>query len=260
MAPAALVTYSLDHRVATLTLNREERRNALNPELIEALREALTRAENDPDVGAIILTGAGDRSFCSGADLGAAAATSALGMHAQRRAFADLLVHLSRLGRPVVGAANGHALAGGFGLLQACDFVVARRDARYGTPEIKRGLFPMMILAVLLETLGRRHTLELALTGRELDGDTLFAWGGANHVVEAVSVMDTAIALARDLATLPAGVMALGRRALYAAESMPLEAQLDFLCSQLTLNTFAEDAVEGLAAFFEKREANWTHR
>jgi enoyl-CoA hydratase/carnithine racemase len=255
-----LILSTTARRVTTLTLNRPDRRNALTPDLITELTIALSRAEADPEVGAVVLTGAGDKAFCAGADLTPPAGEGLLAVHAERRYFADLLLALTRYGKPIIGAANGHALAGGFGLLQACDFVIARRDARYGTPEIRRGLFPMMILAVLLRTLGRRRALELALTGREIDGETLERWGGANRVVEADAVIPEAQALGEQLAALPGGVMALGRRALFAAEDLPFASQLDHLHAQLTLNTLAEDAAEGIAAFLEKREPEWTGR
>ncbi len=252
--------YDVANRVAVLTLNRPERRNALNAELVGDLRAGLARADADSEVGAIVLTGAGDKAFCAGGDLSPPAGEGLLGLHEGRRAFAELLADMTRLGKPVVGAARGHALAGGFGLLLACDLVVARRDARYGTPEVKRGLFPMMIISVLLRTLGRRRTLELVLSGRELDGETLAHWGAANYVVEADEVLPKARELATELASLSPAVLALGRRALFCAEDMPLPQQLEYLRSQLTINTLLEDAAEGITAFFEKREPKWTGR
>jgi enoyl-CoA hydratase len=255
-----LVIYEAAEGVATLTLNRPDKRNALSAELIEALHGALTRAEGDAQVRALVLTGAGDKAFCAGAELRPPAGEGLLATHAGRGRFAELLWRLSRMGKPVVGAADGHALAGGFGLLLACDFVLVRRDARYGTPEIKRGLFPMMILSVLLRALGRRRTLELVLTGREIDGETLERWGAVNGCFAFGEVMPRALALAQELASLPSGVMALGRQALYAAEDLPLRQQLDYLQAQISLNMLAEDASEGMLAFLEKRPPRWSGR
>lgn len=255
-----LLLYEVCDRVAVLTLNRPEKRNALSADLVCALREALRRADGDAEVGAIVLTGAGEKAFCAGGDLSQAAGDGLLAMHQGRADFAELLAAFGRLGKPVVGAAQGHALAGGFGLLLACDLVVVRRDARYGTPEIKRGLFPMMIISVLLKTLGRRRTLELVLTGRELDGDMLVQWGAANRSVEAGDVLREARGIAAEMASLSPSVLALGRRSLFAAEEMTQHQQLEFLRSQLTINTLAEDAAEGVRAFFEKRPPNWSGR
>jgi enoyl-CoA hydratase len=252
--------FTVERRIATLTLNRPDKRNALSMELIDALLAAFERAAADPDVGAILLTGAGDKAFCAGAELAPAASDGPLEAHARRRRFATLLWRMARCEKPIVGAANGHALGGGFGLLLACDLVVARHDTRYGTPEIRRGLFPMMILPVLLRVLGRRRTLELALTGREVGGRELESWGAVNRSVEAGEVLPVARELAAALASMPAGVLALGRRALLIAEDLPLEGQLEYLCSQLTLNTLAEDAAEGVRAFLEKRPPTWSGR
>ncbi len=254
------VLYEVAGRIATVTLNRPEKRNALSAELVGALHAALDRADADPEVGSILLTGAGDKAFCAGGDLSPPAGDGLLALHQGRKGFADLLARFATLGKPVVGAANGHALAGGFGLLLACDLVVVRSDARYGTPEVKRGLFPMMIAAVMLRTLGRRRTLELVLTGREVDGKALLSWGAVNACVEAAEVLPAARGLCEELAQSSPAVLALGRRAVFACEDLPLGAQLDYLRSQLTLNTLAEDAAEGIAAFFEKRPPKWTGR
>ena len=255
-----LILYHVQDRVAQITLNRPEKRNALSADLLTALQAALVRAEADRDVGALLLTGAGDRVFCAGGDLGSPAGDGLLGMHEARRDFADTLLRMTALKKPVVGAAQGHALAGGLGLLLACDLVVVRRDARYGTPEIKRGLFPMMIVSILLRTLGRRRTLELALTGQEIDGDTLERWGGCNASVEAAAVLPRAQAMAQQVASLSPAVLALGRRAVYEAQDLSFPQQLEFLRSQFTLNTLAEDAAEGVTAFFEKRPPAWKGR
>ena len=256
-----LVLYARHERVAVLTLNRPEKRNALSPELVTTLLHSLQRAQDDPDVGAVVLTGAGERAFCAGADLGAPSGEGLLGMHHGRRGFADLLHAMSQCRKPLVGAATGLALAGGFGLLMACDLVVVARSARFGTPEIKRGLFPMMIVAVLLRTLGRRRTLELALTGQEIDGATLERWGGCNEALEdAAEVLPKAQAMAAQVAGFSPAVLQLGRQAVFCVEDMTFSQQLDYLRSALTLNTLAEDAGEGIAAFFEKRAPAWKGR
>lgn len=257
-----LVIYERRGRVALLTLNRAEKRNALSPELIAALQASLARAEADPEVGAMVLTGAGNKAFCAGGDLGGGAAggEGIVGMHDMRGCFATLLTSLTTLRKPIVGAAHAPALAGGFGLLMACDLVVVSRTARFGTPEIRRGLFPMMIVAVLLRTLGRRRTLELALTGREVDGETLERWGAATRCVGADDVLDAAMELATELATSSPVVMGLGRRAIYQAEEMGFTQALEYLQSQLTINILTDDASEGVRAFFEKRSPTWTGR
>ncbi|HET9751633.1 MAG TPA: enoyl-CoA hydratase-related protein, partial [Myxococcales bacterium] len=147
-----------------LVLDRPAQRNALSAALLAEVRAALLRADADEAVRVICLTGAGEKAFCSGADLasaGAALQAGALAAHEGRRAYASLLADLSRLGKPVVACVNGAVVAGGMGLLAACDLAVAADDVRFGTPEVDVGLFPFMALAPLSRCLGRRAALEL---------------------------------------------------------------------------------------------------
>ena len=251
-----LVLRARHGRVMLLTLNRPARRNALSAPLLAALSAALTDCEADPQVGALVLTGAGDKAFCAGADLGGTGAgllTAASG----RTELAELLLRLTRYPKPLVGAAQGHALAGGLGLLLACDLVAVRADALYGTPEIQRGLFPMLILTVLLRVLGRRRTLELALTGQPIDGPTLVAWGGANLAAPAAAVLPWALERAAVLAAHPGAVLALGRRAIYATEALAPAAALIELEAALAAVCGTADAAEGVAAFLAKRPPVW---
>lgn len=240
--------------VRVLTLNRPERRNALSPELVVALTDALRTADRDPSVRAIVLTGAGE-AFCAGGDLGGGSqAEGFLGMHEERGAFADLLRTFRGLGTPTVAAVNGMALGGGFGLMLACDLAVAAEDARLGTPEVRRGLFPMMIGRLVYEVLPRRLANELVLLGESLNGKRAEELGVVNRAVATADVRAEALVLAGRLAQLSPAVLGLGRRALNRQLDMPHDVALSFLHDQLTLNLQAEDAAEGVSAFFEKRE------
>ena len=146
--------------VRTLTLNRPERKNALSPELVQTMEDALKAADADSAVRCIVLTGAGEgdkAAFCAGGDLaGGMTGDGFFEQHLARGAFAELLLTMHRLRTPTIAAVNGHALGGGFGLVLACDLAVAADDARLGTPEVKRGLFPMMISALIDEVLPRK--------------------------------------------------------------------------------------------------------
>jgi enoyl-CoA hydratase len=249
--------------VRRLTLNRPAQRNSLSPELLGLLRAALERADREPAAKVICLTGAGERAFCSGADLGSAASAGEaglLGAHEARRSYAGLLLQLSRLGKPVVARVNGPALAGGLGLLCACDFAIATEDARFGTPEIDLGIFPYMALAPLLRTVGRRHALDLAFTGRKLGAAEAKAIGLINDAVPRAGLDAAVDALLATLAAKSPAVLRLGRRAFNLTEGLPYEQQLEALCAQLSLNALAEDAMEGLSAFFEKRPPDWKGR
>jgi enoyl-CoA hydratase len=247
-------------RVLLLTLNRPERRNALSTQLLQDLRTALRFGEESAAVGAMVLSGAGDKAFCAGADLAPPTGTGFLQMHNDRQKFADLLLQMHACRKPLVGAAQGHALAGGLGVLLLCDWVVARDDAQYGTPEIKRGLFPMMVVAVLLRVLGRRRTLQLVLSGEPIDGHTLALWGGCNAAVPADQVQPQALAVAQRLSALSPAILALGKQALAQAEDMTFAQQLEYLRAQLSINTLAEDAAIGVMAFFQKTSPQWVGR
>jgi enoyl-CoA hydratase/carnithine racemase len=250
--------------VRTLTLNRPERRNALSPELVEALTAALHAADDDKNVRAIVLAGAGDgekQAFCAGGDLGGGLVGDGFfEQHLARGSFAELLLVLRRLKKPTVAAVHGLALGGGLGLVLSCDLAIAAEDARMGTPEVKRGLFPMMIAAVIDEVLPRKAAMELMLLGGEVQGARAVELGIVNRVVPRADVRAEAHALAKRLASLSPAVLSLGRRAVLLQRDMPFEQKLAFLRDQLTLNLQLEDAAEGVSAFLEKRDPQWKGR
>jgi enoyl-CoA hydratase/carnithine racemase len=249
--------------VRWLVLDRPGRRNALSLRLLLELQAALAKAEADGAVRTICLSGAGDQAFCAGADLAAAVGDPGegpLAAHDGRRAYAALLAALPRLGKPVVACVNGAALAGGLGLVCACDLAVAADDARFGTPEIEVGLFPYMALAPLARVVGRRAALELALTGRRIDAQEALRIGIVNRVVARAALSAAAQELCEELAAKSPAVLRLGKRAFYATEDLPYEAQLEALAAQLSVNAAADDAREGVAAFLEKRAPRFTGR
>jgi len=249
-------------RVAVLTLNRPDRRNALSPGLIHALDEALQLAQVDDDVGAIVLTGAGERAFCAGGDLagGLGAATGALAAHHQRGDFAALIKRLHELGKPVVAGVNGDALGGGFGLAIACDCAVVDPGARLGTPEINVGLFPMIITAELVRNIPRKILLEMMFTGRRISAEEARSWGMINAVSVSGKALEQAEALAASMASKSPAVLRLGKDAFYQTADLPLDAALKLLQFQLELNLQAEDAMEGIGAFLQKRPPEWKGR
>lgn len=249
-----------DAGVRTLTLNRPERRNALSPDLVKAVIVALQDADAAEDVRAVVITGAGEKAFCAGGDLGAPSGEGFLGMHEDRGTFAELLKTFRRMRTPTVAAVNGMALGGGFGLVLACDFAVAAKSAELGTPEVKRGLFPMMIARLIYEQLPRKQANELVLFGEKIGAARAEALGVVNEVVADEEVLPRALEYARRVAALSPAVVGLGRRAIYRQMDMPFDAALSHLHDQLTLNLQTEDAAEGITAFFEKRDPVWKGR
>jgi enoyl-CoA hydratase len=247
--------------IATVTLNRPEQRNPLSAAMMRDLRLALGWCKAEPAVAVVVLTGAGDRAFCAGADLsGFGADQPPLELHHGRHALAELFVEMAELGKPIIGRINGHALAGGFGLACACDLLVAVDTATFGTPEINVGVWPMMIQAVLSRNLPRKVLLEMVMLGDRWTATQLQQYGLINRVVSAERLNEETAALARRLAEKSTAIMRLGRDSFYAQEDMDFRSALDYLHSLVTLVTLTEDSAEGRKAFFEKRPPEYKGR
>jgi enoyl-CoA hydratase len=247
--------------IATVTLNRPEQRNPLSASMMRDLRSALDWCKHSPEVAVVVLTGAGDRAFCAGADLGGFSGTaSTLELHHGRHALSDLFVEMAELGKPILGRINGHALAGGFGLACACDLLIAVDTATFGTPEINVGVWPMMIQAVLSRTVPRKVLLEMVMLGDRWTATQLQQYGVVNRVVPAERLDEETQNLAASLAQKSTAIMRLGRDSFYAQQDMDFQAALEYLHSLVTLVTLTEDSAEGRKAFFEKRRPRYTGR
>jgi enoyl-CoA hydratase/carnithine racemase len=246
--------------IATLTINRPEARNSLSAEVMDGLIEHLARLRGDDSVRAVVLTGAGEKAFCAGGDLTSMAGDGPYGGHLARRRYLELLEALREAGKPVIAAVNGAALGGGFGLMLACDLAIAADSATLGTPEVKVGLFPMMVAALLTRHLGPKRAMELALTGERIAASRALDLGLVNRVVPAAELAAAARALAASLAVLSPAVLRLGREAVYTAADMEYRQSLRYLHAMLSVNASTEDAVEGVSAFIEKRGPQWKGR
>jgi enoyl-CoA hydratase len=253
--------YDVSDGVATVTLNRPEQRNALSAELLEELVDATLRVRDDDQVRALVLTGAGDKVFCAGADLGGFAADAPLVQkHFGSDRFLDFFKLMPRLGKPSLCAANGHVLAGGLGLALSCDLVIAREGATFGTPEINVGAFPYMIMSIIYRNVPRKRVNEMILLGERLSAEEAVRHGLANKVVPSEE-FDAAVAdWAGKLASKSPVLMRLGHDAMYRQQDMALDDALEYLRSQLSLTFTTEDIQEGVKAFFEKREPEWKGR
>ncbi len=259
--PFRTITAATHGPIATITLNAPARKNALSPEMVNELIWALDDAKADPGVRVIVLTGA-DGTFCAGADLGKMSgaggdSTPALEV---RGDFADLLLRFPALEKPTVAVVRGAALGGGLGLVASADFALAAESAVLGTPEIKRGFFPMMIMAVLARVVPRRKLMELMLLGEKLTAEAAVELGLITRAVPDGDLDSEAAALTEKLAALSPTALAHGLRAYHANADRELAAAVPELRGALFALLGTEDAQEGIRAFLEKRPPVWSGR
>ncbi len=262
MSPYTTLLYDVaGNGVATISLNQPDTRNALSDELLAELTGAFERARDDEAVRCVVLTSTHEKVFSAGANLGGfAAEVPIVHKHFATERFPRLFRLIGELGKPTMCAANGHVLAGALGIALACDLIIAREGARFGTPEINVGLFPFMIMALIYRNVPRKKTNELLLLGEQISAQEAERIGIVNRVV-APEQFDEAVAeWAGKLASKSPVMMKLGKDAMFRQLDMPFAEALDFLRSQLTIAFTTEDIQEGVKAFFEKREPAWKGR
>ena len=250
-----------DDGVATISLDQPDTRNALSNELLTELIDAYETVRDDDAARCVVLTSSHDRVFSSGANLGGFAGEVPLvHKHFGSDRFVTLFRLIGELGKPSICAANGHVLAGALGIALAHDLVVIKEGAEVGTPEINVGAFPFMIMALIYRNVPRKKTNELLLLGDRIGAQEAVEYGLANKAVPAeefdAAVRDWAVKLARKSPL----IMRLGKDAMFRQQDMAFADALEFLHSQLTIALSTDDIVEGVTAFFEKREPVWTGR
>lgn len=254
------VLYDVRGPAAWITIDRPDRRNALDPAAVSGLRDAFARASADHAVRAIVLTGSGDRAFCAGADLSAGSGSFEPDFSQPTSDFAQLLRDGMACTLPIVARVNGHCLAGGMGLLALCDVAVAVERATFGLPEVKVGLFPMQVLAVLRRLVDARTLDELCLTGEPLAAPDALRARLVNYVVPADELdAKTAWLVARLVDKSPTAQRR-GKYALRAIAGMDFGEALAYLETQIATLALTGDAREGRLAFTERREPRWTGR
>ena len=250
-----------EHGVATVTLNDPDTRNALSAEMLGELIAAFERAREDDGVRCVVLASSHPSVFSSGANLqGFAADVPLVHKHFGTAALPRLFTLIGALGKPTICAAGGHVLAGALGIALACDLIVASEEATFGTPEIGVGAFPFMVMALLYRNVPRKRANEMLLLGERLDAREAHAIGIVNRVVGASELEAAVNEWARKLAARSPVIVRLGKEAMRRQQDMGLEDALDYLRAQLTLALSTEDVVEGVSAFFEKREPVWRGR
>jgi enoyl-CoA hydratase/carnithine racemase len=253
-----LVRVEVAGRVATVTLDRPEALNAISTELAQDLAAAVEPLGVDPGVGAVVLTGAGERAFCVGADLKQRAGFDDQGWFVQREAFRRGFAAVRRCPLPTVAAVSGFALGGGTELAISCDLVVAAEGATFGLPEVRLGLVPAGGgTQLLVRRVGRSAARDLVLTGRRVGAAEALELGLADRVVTGPEVRSVATALAAELAGNAPTAVRLAKWALEVGADLPLEAAMEVEDQAWRRAVESDDRREGIAAWVEKREPRW---
>lgn len=240
--------------VGRITLNRPDKRNPIGPATCGELVAAFTALKAVPDIRVIVLTGAGP-VFSAGGDLSAMSQPDG-----PTATLVELFTTMHELGKPIIAMVNGPALAGGLGLMVACDLVVASSEAQFGTTEIAVGLWPMMITAEITRSVGRKMTLEMMLTGRKFSAQEALDAGLVNRLAAPAELEAVTMQLANEIAERSPAAIRLGLHAFYRSQDMELEPQLRYLQAELGRVLALEDAAEGIAAFLQKRKPVWKGR
>jgi methylglutaconyl-CoA hydratase len=240
--------------IAGITLNRPEKRNALNSELIDALKTALLRAGGDGEVRAIVLSGAGS-DFCSGADLSALQKISTASVEENledARSLMELFTLIRSIRVPVIAAVKGRALAGGCGLATACDIVLAARSSRFGYPEVKIGFVPAMVMAILRRNVSEKRAFELVTLGAEIGAEDAAAFGLINQVMDDEAFEEEVDAYVQRFIETSGSAVALTKQLLYRTDAMSFENALQFGVDENVIARMSEDCQKGIERFLRK--------
>jgi len=253
---AAQVSSAIDEGagIARITLDRPERRNALDRALIEEVKDSLALAQADERVRVIAIAGSGP-DFCAGADLLELQEAVEAGPEAslaEAQALGDLFLLIRRLEKPVVALVHGRALAGGAGLATACDLVLAEADARFGYPEVRLGFVPAMVMAILRRSVGEKRAFELVALGDSIDAETAFRYGLVNRVFPSETFGQEATAFVETLASRSASALALSKRLLYQIDGASFEAAIRAGAQVNVIARLTEDCREGVRRFLER--------
>jgi enoyl-CoA hydratase/carnithine racemase len=243
--------YNVENGIAYITINREQQRNAITPEAIELFHDYLDQAEKDEEVRAVQVTGAGEKAFCTGAQLGGSVATEGKEIFGS---YADLLKRIVSFPKPTVARIKGYCLAGGIGFMLACDIVIASDDSKFGTPEVNVGLWPMMIGALIFRNVLQKKAMEMILLGERMTAQEALAMGLITRVVPTAKLDEEVKGVLKKLASKSPIGMKIGKEAFYEMANMPLEEAIHFLKEKLKEVVSTEDAMEGITAFIEKRQ------
>lgn len=246
--------YRVESNTAFLTINREKQRNAISAEAVKLFLQHLDAAEKDESVRAVCITGSGDKAFCAGADLGNTMSGDKEAVMGAFQNYADLIKRLASFPKPTIARVNGFCVAGGTGFMLACDIVMASDKAKFGTPEVNVGLFPMMIGALIFRNVLRKKAMEMILLGETLSPQKALEIGMITRIVEHGELdTETDKVLKSLVSKSPIGLM-MGKKAFNDVAEKSLAESVDILAERLMAVASTEDAKEGITAFIEKRK------
>lgn len=248
--------YRVENGIAYLTINREAKRNSISSDVVSLFMKYLDTAEKDENVRVITVTGAGEKAFCSGADLGGGTVMSD-DQADSFQAYANLIKRMARYPKPTVARINGYCLAGGTGFMLACDIVIATDTAKFGTPEVNVGLFPMMIGSLIFRNVLKKKAMEMILLGEKLTAKEALDIGMVTRIVSPDKLDEEVDSILAKLATKSPIGMKIGKDAFYQTADLPFEEAIDILATKIKEVASTEDAVEGITAFIEKRQPNF---
>ncbi len=246
--------------VSNVIINRPDKGNSLSDKVMSELTQALYMLDEDDTCRVIVLSGAG-KGFCSGGDLGGMSGTTPIMQFREaNRQLPKLFTAIGKIGKIVISKVQGYALAGGLGLAVTCDMTVVADNAKLGTPEILRALYPFMIMAPISRCMPQKKMLEMCFTGENITPAQAVEYGIANMAVPADQLDATVDALAAKIAKNSPAAIRLGKQAFYTQRDMEYFKSLDYLSECLTTIMKTEDVKEGITAFFQKRQPVWSGR
>ncbi len=248
--------YEVKENIGYITINREANRNSISSEAVLLFLESLETAEKDDNVRVVCVSGAGERIFCSGADLGGDIGNA--GSNPAFKNYAKLITRLASFPKPSLAKINGHCMAGGTGFMLACDIVIARDDAKFGTPEVNVGLFPMMIGALIFRNVLRKKAMEMILLGEKLTANQALEMGMITRAVPKEQFEEQVDKVLKTITSKSPIGLRIGKEAFQGIETMDLETSVNFLSEKLIEVAGTQDAVEGITAFLEKRTPKFT--
>jgi len=255
-----IVLYEVKERIGYLTLNRPEKRNALNYELVAALKEAFTKAENDPGVKVVVLRANGE-AFCAGADLAYLQQLQQFSLEenlADSHHLKELFLKIYQLKKVVIAQVQGHALAGGCGLATVCDFVFAVPEAKFGYTEVKIGFIPALVLVFLVRKIGEKQARQLLLSGELVQGNEAMNFGLINHLVSKGKLNDAVFEFSQKLIKNNSGQsMALTKEMIDQVQSMSLDDALAYAATMNAKARASDDCKKGISAFLGKENLTW---